>query len=389
MVIVLEIARGLAALWVFLFHIKAYFSDSFEPLYQLAYYGYMGVPMFFVISGFVITYSAESTLNAGKSPLGFLKRRFLRIYPVFWASVIVALLLPGLMEVVSAFKTGSFQAPENLLASYSISEWVHFLLLTKVFYAEGGDLQAQFSAISAVYWSIAIEFQFYLVVCALMYTGRYFRPALTMLTLLALVNLIYPLGMPEGLFLYFWPTFALGMLLAWLFKRGYVLHKLLHGNAAYVVSFLMVSVVVWLASKNLSDELGGLAFAGLFAVLLWAISPLEAWLEGVRQRSGSVSYWMLEGGVALGAMSYSVYLLHVNLYWLSAMFVRQVVSDNRLFQGLLSVGITLLMCYVFYLFVERPFMSLRYVRMQKQVLPERRSKQPPSEEGLHEVDRTR
>ena len=66
MVLLLELARGIAALWVFFFHVKNNFQDSAEWIYNIAEYGHYGVPMFFVISGFVITYSAEGTLKAKK-----------------------------------------------------------------------------------------------------------------------------------------------------------------------------------------------------------------------------------------------------------------------------------------------------------------------------------
>lgn len=110
MVLLLELARGIAALWVFFFHLKSYFKESSQWIYNIAEYGHFGVPMFFVISGFVITYSAESTLKANKSPLSFLKKRFLRIYPVFWVSIFVVILLPYLIELISMLKTGELHS---------------------------------------------------------------------------------------------------------------------------------------------------------------------------------------------------------------------------------------------------------------------------------------
>ena len=105
------------------YHIKEYFIQSSEFIYSIASYGHLGVPMFFVISGFVITYSAESTLKKNETPISFLKKRFLRIYPTFWASTIaVVFILPYLIELISVLKSSSFQAPENLLLRYSPSE---------------------------------------------------------------------------------------------------------------------------------------------------------------------------------------------------------------------------------------------------------------------------
>jgi peptidoglycan/LPS O-acetylase OafA/YrhL len=47
-------------------------------LASYAQYGFLGVPIFFTISGFVIAYSAE-----GRTPVGFAIARFSRIYPTF------------------------------------------------------------------------------------------------------------------------------------------------------------------------------------------------------------------------------------------------------------------------------------------------------------------
>ena len=163
--IVLECARGLAALWVFMFHIAPMFTP-WPVLETIARSGHQGVPLFFVISGYCMYAAAENTLRAGRAPSNFLKRRLWRIFPPFWVSVLVVMLAPYLLEGVSALKSGAFVPPQPRWDAFNWLDWLALLTLTQVFNNPGGDLQAGFSPINAVYWSLAIEVQFYLVMYA-------------------------------------------------------------------------------------------------------------------------------------------------------------------------------------------------------------------------------
>jgi peptidoglycan/LPS O-acetylase OafA/YrhL len=365
-VLILEIARGIAALWVFFFHTKAYFINSSEFIYNIATYGHLGVPMFFVISGFVITYSAESTLKANKTPISFLKKRFLRIYPVFWISIFVVIIIPYFIEFISMFKSGSFQSPENLLFKYDFSEWVNFVLLTKVFFAESSNLQSEFNVINSVYWTIAIEFQFYLIIFISMYAKSYYKLVVAIVSALAIINMFNPFDMNYGLFIHYWPSFSIGILLAYIFKSGYDFSNI---SSHYIkaAALLLISLVVSLIMIFTDEEFSSLAFAFIFGAILWCISPFEAMLKRVKSRSQSIGYYFLESFTALGAMSYSVYLLHGKLYMLPSMFVRQVLEPNTVLYGLVTIFLTLLICYPFYVFVERPFMSSNYIKIHKKV----------------------
>jgi len=102
----LDIARGLAALFVFSFHLSTNIADVSPMLGALARYGYMGVPIFFVISGYCMAASAQRILSRNLPAGSFLRKRFLRIYPAFWASILVIMATPYLLAGLSALKTG-------------------------------------------------------------------------------------------------------------------------------------------------------------------------------------------------------------------------------------------------------------------------------------------
>src|ERR1700748_2149835 len=78
--------RGIAALWVVMFHFCWYFPAVHPERYTGAVYkGYLAVDMFFVLSGFVITHVYKEGLSrrlTGRRYRDFLKARVARIYPL-------------------------------------------------------------------------------------------------------------------------------------------------------------------------------------------------------------------------------------------------------------------------------------------------------------------
>ncbi len=100
---VLQLFRGLAALMVVLHHsvgsLKYYHKIDFPFLNYLAYIGKFGVDFFFVLSGFIITYSTFYKDEAPNSLCNYIKNRLIRIYvpylPIGVFMLLLYLLLPG------------------------------------------------------------------------------------------------------------------------------------------------------------------------------------------------------------------------------------------------------------------------------------------------------
>lgn len=370
MVLLLDLARGLGALWVFFFHAKSLFESSSPIIYQVSTYGgSIGVSMFFVISGYVITYSAESSLKNNKSPLVFLKNRFLRIYPTFWASVLIVLITPYIIESISFFKSGEYIVPENPVSKLNYVEWSNFLMLSKVFMATSHDLQAEFNAINAVYWTLAIEFQFYVVIFIALCSGRYYRYTVTTVSLVALLIMFIPVSLNYGLFIYYWPSFSVGIVLAYLHRNGIWFVPDLNNMAILLVILLVViGLLTSEATLELEKNMSNFFFAVCFGMFLWVIANIEKVLTKFKNSNNKLLYWLLEPWLILGAMSYSVYLLHGEIYLLANMFARQIFNPGNILFGLLTVAGTLLICYPFYYFIESRFLSDKYKRIHQQLL---------------------
>jgi len=84
----IQILRGLAAIMVIMYH-SNYWNELYLkwlPFNGLFNYGWLGVDFFFVLSGFIITYIHLPDLKSGKNILAFLKKRLLRIFPIYWVA---------------------------------------------------------------------------------------------------------------------------------------------------------------------------------------------------------------------------------------------------------------------------------------------------------------
>jgi peptidoglycan/LPS O-acetylase OafA/YrhL len=149
---VVQSLRGIAALGVAWFHFTNG-NGKFLPvgiLKSSGSYGWLGVDIFFVISGFVLPYSLfraryrPSAVNYGR----FLWKRVSRLDPPYLASIVLVVGLGYLSAILPGYR--------GLPPMFS---WKPILLHL-------GYLNAFFRApwLNIVYWSLAIEFQYYLLI---------------------------------------------------------------------------------------------------------------------------------------------------------------------------------------------------------------------------------
>ena len=310
--------RGLAALWVFAYH----FRPSRDGIWLLASVGDLGVPAFFVVSGYCILAAAQRTDSA----FTFLKRRLKRIYPTFWASLAVVMAVPLINGSVP------------LWYSYTWKDWLLIVSLGRVFFGHGQPLYTTFVNVNAVYWSLAIEVQFYFVMFAALLWRRYFNRILIGITVAGFAALFVPALRSSGLFLAYWPAFAAGMGLKLLLDRP-VPRFWKAGLAAGLVAASAV-IVAYIVMPL--PTIYPILFAAALTLVLWMASPIDRYFRPL---------------AGLGTFSYSVYLLHSVLCQLPTAILQQHMNPYTVLAKGIVMAITLALCYGFYLIAEKPFLS--------------------------------
>ena len=292
-------------------------------------WGWMGVEIFFAISGFILPYSMYRARYQIKNFFTFVIKRIVRLDPPYFASIALILALWWLATHVPGFQG------RNLEIDYP-SLFAHVGYLNDIL---------GYSWENPVYWTLALEFQFYLLIAILFPLAVHKHRSICWLfgPMLGLVQLCLP---------------GTGTIFSWLgyFGLGVITFQ------AY--SQLIPKWFFWVSLFALGaivSENGGVAAATLATGTCITILFAGHSLAQSRNRPYRILSWT-------GAISYSLYLLHcpiggkiINLGgrlspspWTACLFLA------------LGVATSLLSAWIFYLVIERPAKrlasSIRYRR---------------------------
>ena len=365
----LDPLRGLAALWVFAYHydFATIVRESLPFFHAILKQGQLGVPMFFVISGYCLAAAAIGSLERNESSWQFLKRRVRRIYPTYWCAILVAVAVPFVLALLTAVRDGNYTPPSpalrtNGFLSYSFSDWLAVASLLRVFDASAGadSLQSRFNTINAVYWTLAIEVQFYFVVTAAKLARKRFHLVLALVALAGFASArLFPEVWNKGLFLQYWPQYWFGTVVCWLLQHGRHPTAIFGRRVKPIgigVTALLVCGFLW--QVHLGKSIDETIFAAGFAVALYFSHTWDAtFRECLTQSRWRGVRAMLGVSVAVGAMSYSIYLLHGRVRFVSMQWLRQVFPADS---AIIDCGVFVLtcgFCWIFYRYCERPFAS--------------------------------
>jgi peptidoglycan/LPS O-acetylase OafA/YrhL len=355
--------RAFAAVWVLVYHawllsgsakislVPFGFAIDLSPLLAM---GYLGVNVFFVLSGFVLAWQVlqpakrqGSTVTKHTVPYAkFLRRRILRVYPAYYACVTVLLCL-SLWEVHPQPPRVTDVALHLVMFHNLIDKYV--------------------SSINPVFWSMPFEWQFYLafpfLVVALIRQHAFLLLGLGV-GIAALTNLAIIVGGSEG-----WTHVLLAQL-------PFRIDEFVVGMVGVKVACAMPrraslrAGAFWIGVLAL---LGAVTYYGIVSPLWWTWdwTPFirSFWLEaavvailvglsgdvhfGSRLFASRIMLW-------LGTISYSIYLWHFPLLsWLaSTPLVRQAgITFDSMFTSLLTIGLPLALAIsaISYYIIERPF----------------------------------
>lgn len=281
--------RGIAALAVLVAHFTGSYNSFYvdDPHASFDFpQGAFGVQLFFLISGFVILMSAMRA----RRPTDFVISRVSRIYPAYWLSLILAVIIGRI-----------FQTAQSQATAWEIA--VNATMFQRFF---------QIPNIVDVYWTLAIELQFYILIFIILVATRgrlteraVYRTTVAWLVVALLVavwagpysrgldpqNVITPVKMVLNISVAeFGPLFCCGMW-AYLSRQAGKPHRLMFFAA-------VVSIVV-----------AALLHSWLYAAIVAAICV--GFILIVLRRS---TFWLNFSPVQwLGKISYSLYVVHATV----------------------------------------------------------------------------
>ena len=307
--------RGIAALWVVIFHFCWYFPAVHPERYTRAVYkGYLAVDMFFVLSGFVITHVYKEGFArrlTGRRYRDFLKARVARIYPLHITVLLLFVATATVERVASYALSGSFE-PIPLLGERSIGGFFANVVMLQ-------GLWARELSWNDPSWSVSLEFLAYLLFPlsfpVLWRAGPAAKAGLGGLLLVALGWLAYRTG---GYFnqwngayaiLRCLPEFLAGMLLYSGYQSG-IFASVLATDGALAAVLLLLVVLLHLDAPDL-------AIIPFFPLLI---------LAAVRNTGRFSPLLNSQPLVWLGDISYSLYLLHWFVLFVTTEIARRLPS---------------------------------------------------------------
>lgn len=349
----IQVLRGLAALAVMLFHFRWNINLSYPKLGdQLFGWGAIGVDMFFIISGFVITLSAKK-LTPGLSAVGmFLKHRARRILPTYFIILLITFLLSGAMS--------TFHYPEKVSNFASALTFSPIDANNAPFYVDDGGVYG-------IRWTLNYEVFFYLAM-AICLISKYRWPLLLGVFSLSLVVLPMLAGQSPTLAVsgYQFHSAYLNLMtnpIIWQFLVGvgfgliYPYAKKL--NSQLCLAMLAVAIVVTGYCILFTSSLGhGLMMSGWYLSILFIAVILNDEL---------IAKYTPRFLVTFGEISFSLYLIHTLMNGGIGNRLEKLGVPDGTPRFIWSCVISIGLAYLSHRFIEKPMRwgKIKSVKIQE------------------------
>jgi peptidoglycan/LPS O-acetylase OafA/YrhL len=307
----IDLLRFMASMSVMLFH-YAFRGMAADNMAAMNYpwlapvfkYGYMGIQLFFLISGFVILMSAASG-----SARGFVVSRLTRLYPAFWAACTITYLTCitwGGPAYAATFK-------QYLINMTMISDHLHT------------------PAIDGVYWSLSLEIRFYALVTILVLIRQIHRAELFLIAWLITTTALewYPIGKLRFLLIADYSTFFIGgatIYLVW--SQGLTARRSLMMIFSLLLGVFQsikgLEAIRQHYHTDMSPMITALLVTTFYGVMLLVALRRTGPLAAMR--------W-----VSAGAVTYPLYLLHQNIGYIIFNHAYPALNTHLVFWGTIAL----------------------------------------------------
>lgn len=299
----INLVRFFAAIGVLSVHsfstliFAGYIPNFFSFLSSFAHYGYLGVPLFFIVSGFVISLSSE-----GRTFRQFVSARFIRLFPVFWLCVSITTICIFFLN-----------------KNEHISWARYFANLTMI-----PSLFGNQPFIEGAYWSLGSELKFYCVVAIFLLLKPILNISLQKISLVLSIPLLYYTlyynpyhwsllqNILGTIFYLFSGGFSQYFLAGILFYEIYKNEKNYYTYIALLIYYIVAVLQAFDYMYTEDNPIIVMFYITLFFSVFLAISLRKI-------NNSSLSFFGKDYRktlITMGAITYPLYLLHGNIIYI-------------------------------------------------------------------------
>ena len=341
--------RGFAILLVVFYHNFGFINYFF--------FGWLGVDLFFVLSGYLITNILLITSHNKKFLKNFYARRFLRIFPLYYLSLFLFLIV--IPQIPKLPVTLSYYVNNQLWFWTYLQNW---LFIFKA--ANDTNLLHHF-------WSLAVEEQFYL------FWPPFFLLIANPKRLLIIIFLLLICLLAFRSLIWIYKIEELAYFNFYTFTRidgiciGCMIALLQQINSKFLSSYQPIIILIFACLNftfyfiNMKNQfnfpylalIGYTTFSMLFGLLVY---------EGVRQKKSFVqAIFCWKPLVYLGKISFGLYVFHWPVYLLMKPFFDKWISSNFNVNPNFATSLILSLVAVFISILSFIFFEIRFLNMKK------------------------
>ncbi len=332
----LDYLRGLAAFGIMVYHYIIWSYGEYTSEYFLGRVGIYGVSIFYVLSGLTLFYVYYDTLTFNKKDiLGFFRKRFFRIFPLFWLATIAAILIDREWHDLTKLFL-------NFTGLFGLVKW-------EGYYVTGA-------------WSIGNELVFYLFFPFIIFFAKRSKSALIIFSgILFCIYLIFAfkiLDPGKNLDLQ-WRNYVNPLNQVFLFLGGFLIgfiFKKMNIKSGINLLILATGILIFIFAPvkgntvNLITGFNRLIFTLSCFLICLGFYKLKIKLPDIIHKPLKL----------LGEASYSIYLIHPLIFagTLNLFYSLTEVVIPTVIIIIITIVLTLFISYLIYEYFERYFINM-------------------------------